>query len=264
MSDFPGAPKQLTSDRGDSGLAVYVNDQVTNTLDISFLQELTTTELAVETAIDDRTLTIDAGHGAVAGNILELADAATNDFMQATILSVATNVITLDQPINRVYAVDAPIVISSADMLVDGSSTPKIFSILPLPTQSGDIVRVIIDLRGSSAMDFSTFGSDAALTNGCVLRYKKANGDYRNLFNWKNNGDFIRQAGGDFDILVNNGANQRAFVARTTFGGQAKRGAVIRLEGAKDEILEVVIQDDLTGGNNAEFQMIAQGHELME
>jgi hypothetical protein len=263
VSNFPGHPKILTSSRGDSGTAVYINDQITNTLDVPFLQEVSTSTVAVETAHDDRTVTLAAGHGASAGNILEIADGSTGDFIQAVILNVNVNVITIDQPINRIYIVGAPAIISTADMLVDGSVTPQIFKILPLPAQSGDMVRVFIDLRGSSAMDFATFGSDAALTNGCVLRYKLKNGDYRNIFNWKSNGDFIRQAF-DHRILVNTGNNERAFVSRTTFGGQDKRGAVIRLEGAESESLEVIIQDNLTAGANTLFQMTAQGHELME
>jgi hypothetical protein len=182
---------------------------------------------------------------------------------------VAVDAITVDQPANQDYVVaDTIVVLSTDDMLVAGSlAAPEIFSILPLPSQSGDMVRIILDIRGPGGMDFSKFGSDDALTNGCVLRVKKADGTFKNIFNWKNNGEFINRSF-DYDFLVNTGNNERAFVARRTFGGQSKNGVVIRLEGADEEELQVLIQDDLTtgvGGNtNTEFRVIAQGHEIQE
>jgi hypothetical protein len=241
---------------------VFVQDQTTESLDVPLLFERTSTTVAVDTAIGDRTVDLTSAASASVGDILEMAEADSGNFLQSRILSISVNEVTIDQPVNRVYKAGSVAVISTDDMLVDGSVTPQVFSILPLPNQAGDMVRVLIDIRGSAAMDFSTFGSDPALTNGCVLRVKRKDGTFRNIFNWKNNGDFINRSL-DHEFLVNVGNNQRAFVSRTTFGGQSKRGVVIRLDGALGEELQVVIQDDLvTGSLNSEFRMIAQGHEL--
>lgn len=250
-----------TSARGETGLSIFMLDQTTDVLDIPFLTERSTSTIAVETAIEDRTVEVAPGHGAQVGDILEIAEMATNRFIQTRILEIAVNVLAVDQPINIVYPIGTTAIISSDNMLVDGSSTPVIFSILPLPTQAGDMVRILIDIRGTGAMDFSTFGSESALINGCVLRIKREDGTFKNLFNWKNNGEFINR-GLDHDFLVNIGGNQRAFVGRSTFGGQSKRGVVIRLDGGVGEELQIVIQDNLTAGINTEFRLIAQGHEV--
>jgi hypothetical protein len=150
--------------------------------------------------------------------------------------------------------------------LVDGSVTPAIFSILPLSTQAGDMVRIIMEIRGGAnqAMDFSKFGSDTALTNGCVVRINNGDGTFKNLFNFKSNGDFIEQ-GFDNAFLEPKGGNTiTGFTARVTWGGQSKHGVVIRLDGALGEALEVVVQDDLASTNNTRFHLIAQGHELQQ
>lgn len=184
--------------------------------------------------------------------------------MQTEVVSVNVNDITIDQPVNRVYTTtNSDLFASSKDLLVDGSVTPQVFSILPLPDQSGDMVRIIIEIRGSSGgdMDFTTFGSETALTNGCVMRVKRADGTFRNLFNFKSNSDFFEQ-GFDHSFLAPLQGNSIAgFTARVSWGGQSKHGVVIRIDGALQEELQVVIQDDLTGGNTR-FHLTAQGHEL--
>jgi hypothetical protein len=258
-----------TSERGTTASAVFVQDQTSDLLDVPFLKERTQAVLAQDVTAGDTVINLEAGHGATAGEILEMAESGTTIFIQARVLDVNVNAITIDQPANQDYAIaNTIIVLSSDDMLVSGSlASPQIFSILPLQNQAGDMVRIILDIRGPGGMDFSKFGSDAALTNGCVLRVKKADGTFKNIFNWKNNGEFINRAF-DFDFLVNTGNNQRAFVARRTFGGQGKNGVVIRLEGSNNEELQILIQDELTkgvGGNtNTEFRVIAQGHEIQE
>ena len=177
-----------------------------------------------------------------------------------------TNTITLDQPVNRPYTVaGTSLFASNSNMLVDGSVTPQIFSILPLATQAGDMIRIILEMRGATngAMDFTTFGSEAALTNGCVIRVKHEDGTFTNRFNFKSNSDFIEQ-GLDHNFLdPKTGNTVTGFSARVSWGGDDKHGAVIRLEGDKGEELQVVIQDDLTGGNTR-FHLTAQGHELQE
>lgn len=260
MTLSSGVEKE-TSSRGDTGQSVFVQDQTTESLDVPLLISRNVTSVAITTAIDDRVVALAPGHGAIVGNIIELADSVSGNFMQSKALIVAGDNITLDQPINRVYISGTVAVVSSDNMLVDGSVTPQVFSILPLPNQAGDMVRVMLDIRGIAAMDFSTFGSDASLANGCVIRVKRADGTFKNEFNWKNNGDFINRSF-DHDFLVNIGNSQRAFIGMSTFGGQQARGVVIRLDGSKGEEVQVVIQDDLTGGDNTEFRMVAQGHEL--
>lgn len=268
-------PKQLikffidafeVSDRGTTGLGVFIQDQTTPVLTVPFLKNRTTVTLASDTVIDSRTITLTAGHGVVDGEVIELADNTAMKFMQSQVIigGVAGDVITLDQPVNRVYTVAGSTVLaSSKDLLVDGSVTPQIFSVLPLPNQAGDMVRIIIEMRGTnnSAMDFTTFGSAAELLNGCVLRVKNSDGTFKNEFNFKSNSDFIEQGYDNIFLEPKGGNTKTGFVSRVTWGGQSKHGVVIRLDGSLGEGLELVIQDDLTVGNTR-FHLTAQGHEL--
>jgi len=257
-----------TSDRGGVGIPVFVQDQTTGILDVPLLNLLSTPTLAIDTVADgaNRDITLTAGHGltvANIGNIVEIGDSTDGTaFMQSAITGVVGDVITLDSPINRVYTIAASIVaVSNEDMNVDGSVTPVVYSVLPFTLQKGDMVRIIVEIRDNSPMDFETFGGIPALANGCVLRVNNGDGTYRNLYNFKSNGDMIEQ-GFDHDFFLNNGGNIRGFTCRITWGGWSKHGAVIRLDGALNESLEFVIQDDLTGLTRMHWT--AQGSEVQD
>lgn len=251
-----------TSDRGGIGVPIYIQDQTTGPLDLLFLREINATTLAANTVVGSRTLTLSPGHGAVIGNTLELADNTVGAyFMQSVITNVVANTITLSSPINRVYTTsNTSVVVSSANMNVNGSVTPVIFSVNPLPVQSGDMVRVIVSMTDNTGMDFSTFGGiSGGLANGVVLRVNNGDGTYRNLANFKTNGD-IELYSYDARYFENIGGATRGFSARMTWGGQDKHGVVIRLDGALGEKLEIIVQDDLTSLIN--MRWIAQGSEL--
>ena len=255
------------SNRGNRAVPVFIQDQTSPVLTVPFLQTRAPITLSADTVSDgvNTIINLTAGHGAVVGEVIELAENSTMEFMQADVIAVNVNAITLDQPVNRVYTTTNTTALrSTKDMLVDGSVTPQIFSVLPLPDQSGDMVRIIIEIRGTDDMDFTTFGSELALTNGCVLRVNNGDGTYRNLFNFKSNSDFFEQGFDHAFSLPKQGNTIKGFTARVTWGGPSKHGVVIRVDGALLEAIELVIQDDLTVGTNTRFHLTAQGHELQE
>ena len=260
---FP-VPLEISA-RGGSGIPVFIQDQTTGVLDVPFLRNLGTPTLAVNTVVGSRDVTLTAGHGAVVGNILEIADNTNGSFFtQCTITAVVVNVITLDCPVNRIYTTTGSLVsLSDAEMNVDGSVTPVIFSILPFSLQRGDMVRMIAEIRDNAVMDFSTFGGLAALTNGCVVRVNNGDGTYRNLYNFKDHGDIIEQCF-DHEFFPNNGGGLRAFTSRLTWGGTSKHGVVIRLDGSlgTGESLEFIVQDDLTG--LVRMHWTCQGSEIQD
>ena len=248
------------SNRNTIGVPVFVQDQTSESLDVLFLETLNVTTVAADTVRDTNIFTATAGHGIVIGNIIEIADSST--FIQAYVVNVIGDAIEIDSFINHVYVAGSTLVVSNRDMNVNASpGAPRIFSVLPGPDQAGDLVRVNINMESSSSMDFSTFGSLPKLTYGCLIRIKRPNGDYINLFNWKSNGEFILRS---FDHSFQNktGGGQFGFVSRSTWGGQSKRGVVIRVEGSLGEELQIVVMDDLTGLNIC--LAVAQGHELQE
>jgi len=255
------------SNKGTAGLGVFVQDQTSTVLTTPFLQTRAIVTLAADTVVNSRIINLVAGHSTIVGEVIELAINGSTLFMQSEVVSINVNAITLDQPVNRIYTVAGSVAFrSTKDLLVDGSVTPQVFSVLPLPGQSGDMVRIILEMRGGAGddMDFTTFGSDAELTNGCVLRINNGDGTYTNLFNFKSNSDFFEQGYDHTFSLPRSGQTTQGFTARVTWGGQSKHGVVIRLDGAKNEALEIVIQDNLLATNNTRFHLTAQGHELQE
>jgi hypothetical protein len=258
-----------TSDRGTTGVQSFIQDQTTPVLDVPFLQQESTPTLAIDTVADgtNRNITLTAGHGltdpADVGKTIEIADPNNGSFfMQCAITAIVGDVVTLDCPVNRVYlASNAIVAVSTADMNVNGSVTSQVFSVLPFTAQKGDMVRVIVEMRDDAAMAFDTFGGISELTNGVVVRVNNGDGTYRNLYNFKSNGDIIEQAF-DHSFQTGVGGSTRGFTSRITWGGQSKRGVVIRLEGSKSESLEIVVQDDLTGLTRMHWT--CSGHELQE
>lgn len=248
------------SDRGDRSLSVNLTDQTSPALDIYFLETLNLTTIAATVAVDDISFTATAGHGIVIGNVVEIAD--IDEFLQATVLNVTVDLIEIDTPINHTYLSGSTLVVSNKEMNVVGTAgTPRVFSILPGPEQSGDVTRIILNILDNSAMDFSTFGGIAALTNGCVLRVKRESGDFANLFNWKTNGEFVIRAF-DHSFETKSGGGLHSFVARSTWAGQDKRGVTLRVDGTRGEEIQLLIRDDLTGLSM--MSCVAQGHELQQ
>lgn len=256
QTNFFGLPLLVEkSDRGGFSHPVILQDQTTGVLPLPFLRNLgTVISLAADTVVNVNTITLTAGHGlttgANAGQYIEIAsDTNGSHFMQSQIVTVTINTILLDSPVPRVFTPGgSTLVHSSRSMNVDGSITPVVFAIEPLPIQSGDITRTICDIRDNVAMDFETFGGLAALTNGLVLRVNNGDGTYRILYNFKSNGDIIGHCF-DNNFATNNGGGTRGFTSRLTWASQGKYGVAIRLDGAvgTGEKLEWVVQDDLTG-----------------
>ena len=246
-----------TAPDGGVGTPVFVQDQSTEIIDLLMHVELNTTTLSADSVIGLKTIELTAGHGAVAGNYIEIAEGQR--FAQWRVQSVATDTITLDDPVDQIFtSAGADVKVSSTDMAVDGSITPVVFQVDPIAGQTWDITRIIIVIESTSNnMDFTTFGSLSPLTNGCLLRTK--NGQNKNLFNWKTNGDFINRS---FDSLFQSksGGGGSGFTSRSTFSGQSRRGVVVRLNGDKDDMIQVVIQDDVSAAALIKFQIIVQGH----
>jgi len=246
-----------TSEDGNTGLAVFIQDQTTPVIDLFFHRELQTTTLSATAVVDTRTFEMTAGHGFVTGQGIFILEG--QNFSQFNVANVVTNTITVDSPIDVAYTVASTVFRKTFDLREDGSSTPVVFTLTPNPGQIWDITRIILAMESSANdMDFTEFGSLAALTLGCVLRVK--NGTIKNIFNWKTNGEFINRSF-DHSFQSKTAGGGSGFTARSTFGGQSRRGVVIRLDGDKNEEMQIVIQDNISAvGTLTKFNVIAQGH----
>jgi hypothetical protein len=265
-------PKQLidlfiasfeTSQEGTTALGVFIQDQTTPDIDLSFHRNLQDVTLASSTVLDTHTITFEPGHGFTfpvtpAESVCLLEG---ENFSQFNVLGVAGDVITIDSPMDHVFTSAATAIRHTFDMRFNGTpASPGVYRIKPIPGQKWDITRVILVIESNSAMDFSKFGSLGALTNGCVIR--KKNGDRQNHFNFKTNGDFINRSF-DHAFQTKSGGGGFGFTSRHTWAGQGKQGIVIRLDGDLGEELQTLVQDPLAAGLTSIF-MIAQGHLVQD
>jgi hypothetical protein len=184
-----------------------------------------------------------AGHGIGATDEIILLDPPSDRSLQAVVISVATNTITIDRPIDHAFASASTLGrIITTEMAVVGSlASPKIYSV-----RSGIIpsayTRFIITMIDDTAMDDSKFGGITALTNGLVLRI--VNGFQKTIFNFKSNQD-IKQFCYDLDYSLKAPAGLHGLAARITFNGEDKHDTVLEIAG--DDVIQWIVQDDLTG-----------------
>lgn len=242
----------------NGGLDVNVQDQTTDIIDYYLCIQLNELTLALPAVVDDYDITVTDGSAVTVGNYICIQEGARA--FQAQVLSKATNVLTLDTPIDFAFSVAAGINERSPDLNVDGSVTPVSATLQPIPGGSvkWDIVRIIFSMTMDDQPDDSKFGDIVGgLTRGIVIR--KSNGIHHTIFNAKTNGDLReRMYDIDYSDAANPPVNAYGVSGRRTFGGQGKNGVVIRLDSEESDLLEILIQDDLTALNS--FRMVAQGH----
>lgn len=247
-----------------NGIDVALQDQTTPVVIVKFSKLSEQTTLAAVTAIDINTITVADATGIVAGRYISIFSAADVRFYTGTVVSVASEVLTMDTPLDFVFPVGAAVDSGITDMSVDGSSTTQIFGLRGSGAPPGirldfDVTRIIFSCLASSAIDLALFANITALEKGLVLR--KKDGVYNNVFNVKSNGDI---AGIMYDFnaqaATNPAQGQDGFISRLTFGGQSKIGVVQRLKIGED--LQVLIQDNLTG--ISKLEIIAEGHIVQD
>ena len=232
----------------------------TDIIDYNLYNETDTFTLVATLTVDTVIFNVTAGHSIVATDVIQIEEDGRT--YKANILNVAVNTITVDNPIDYPFTTAAICSNGIGVMNVDGSVTAVIYKIAPPPGVFWDITRIIFTITDSGVMDDTLFGSGVALTNGIVLRIKKADGTFWNLFNSKRNGDFALEAF-DIEYSTKAGGGNEGFRCRRTFGSLGKNGSVIRLNGDTDEELQIIVQDDLTGlvtfFSNAQGYMFVNG-----
>jgi hypothetical protein len=245
-----------TSNRGNTALGVFIQDQTTQAIDVFFTTkkgDVTTATVAVQ---GEHSVDLEPGHGAVIGDVIESRTA--ENFVQAEIIDVVVNTITVATPWSRTFPTGTVVGLGSPNLNVLGTQVaPVIFSVDPSAVQNIDMTRVILNFVDNTSMDFTTFGSLAKLTTGVTLRYKQADGTFINLFSFRDNGELIERSF-DHNFQSKVGGGSFGFVARSTWAGQSKRGVTIRVDGSLGEEIQIVVPDDLTALDK--FRIVTQGH----
>jgi hypothetical protein len=248
----------------NGGLAVNVQDQDTPPVDLFFTNPIgVPTALTNAVAINDTSFDVDSVANISVGNYLGIfsGTSAEGRFLFAEVLTVVSNTVTIDTPIDFAFSAGDPVISTSREMNVNGAITAQTFSVTNGSTSSVitiDITRIMFSMTLGTAGDDGKFGNITSLTNGIVFR--RTNGDIRNVFNVKNNGELRALC---FDLtypIRSGGGGDFGMGARYTFAGQDKHGVVLRLH--PGDSLDVIIQDDLTGLSS--YRMVAPGHITFE
>jgi hypothetical protein len=254
----PGKREVMNITNGNAN--VQLADQTTKPLDALFARSLSAFSLAspisasgVEPATYVYSFTAVAGHGIIPGDEILLLDSVGDRSFYAEVLNTVGNVITVDRMVDWAFPLTTLGRIVSTDMTVNGSVTPIAFSL-----RAGDIpvdsVRFIATMTDDSSMDDGKFGGLAALPRGLVFRI--VNTFQKTIFCFKTNGE-IAQFCYDTKYPDKAPAGVFGFNSRTTFGGQDKHGVVLRIQ--DDDVLQWVVQDDLTG--LLSLRISVQGHD---
>ena len=170
---------------------------------------------------------------------------------------------------------------TTTDMLVDGSTTPQIFSIDGIARADIYITSLSFIIAGDGIVlgdDFA--GSGAALTNGCRLYYEDLNGEVNIGTSLTTNFEFIRLCQGNPAFAdPNSGPFIAPAIAGATGKGVSPADGILpvlnfqnifgfqyglKIAKGTNNRLVLEINDDLTTGlgANAAFNIIAYGFEL--
>lgn len=246
----------------NGAIPVNVQDQNSRTFDVYFGQTIgTPTTLTTDAVIDSYSISVTTGHGILVGDKIAMFDAVGQRVYIGEALTSATNLITLDTPLNYSYASASTVVARrTIELNVNGSSIRQIFTIANPINVEVDITRILFQIITDTAPEMTDFGDITnGLTGGIVLRVK--NGRNINYWNLKTNGELINLM---YDVTVYDalvpGLGSYGLGARLTYAGQDKHGVTIRL--AIDDTLQLIVQDDLT--SLLSFRMIATGHEVVD
>jgi hypothetical protein len=247
-------------------LEVEVSDQTTRPLDLWFVTQTgqgAPTTIAVETAIDDQSITVADATNFPDGQYFGIfgGDPDVPQFYFGTVVGTPVgNVIQVDSLLDSAFLVGASVLPFNRSLNVDGSTTPVVFSIRaggPTATFSIDITRVVGIIETGTPVDLKDFGDLDPLPRGLLLR--RRDGLVENYWTVKRNAGFIPLCGPS-DVVPyiasNPGQGVDGLGFRYTLSGQDKHGVAIRLTGS--ETLELIVQDDLT--DLVDFGVVAAGH----
>jgi hypothetical protein len=238
-------------------LDVALQDQTTPSVGLYLHQDTGSITLASSGSIGDTIITLVAGHGVVAGDIICLIEG--DRWYQGIATNVATNVISLTSPLDYAYTAGATCHKGNVNANVNGAVTPVVFHIAPPSGVQWDITLLTFTIIDNAVMASNTFGGLSSLTNGIQMRIK--NGIYHNIFNARNNGELWARCAMPADPYdPKPPAGAYGFRCLRKFGGQGNTGVVFRLDGDDNDEMQLIIQDDLTGLIN--FFVLAQGHKV--
>ena len=231
-----------------------IHTKIINRHFIDFDSATENPSVAIE--INDTVILVASTTGFTVGDNMVIKDAGgdVREHVFIIVAVVADTSITVNRKIDVAYTTSATLEIVLTNMAVSGSlASPKTYVVEPPSDEVWHITRVLISIVDGTAMDDGKFGGISALTNGVILEEEKT--PNYTITGWRSNADMKADM---YDVAYSTRtvpAGSYGLTGRFTF---EKSGAIVRLDGALGDKLEVYIQDDLT--DLITFDMKAQGH----
>lgn len=224
--------------------------------------EAASTTLAVAGTKGATGITVADTTGFLVGDRIDLhVDAAhIHSYYTITVLP-GGNVMTLDQPLFRDYPNGSEVQEVSFNMNLVGSlASPIVFATTPAVTDIIHIKHFILTMVHAAAADDGKFGGIAALANGLVVRVNRNNGEsFENITTipWKANKD-AKEDFGSAGVVYTDRAPAGAYGTTYEVDFKELAGMAYRLDGSNDDMIEAIVQDDLSA--LTDIQAKVHGH----
>lgn len=227
-----------------------------------FYQNLGAYTLSLPINAQDSSMTLTSVTGIVAGSRLHLTDSSNlnHDHDLLLVISVVGNVVSVNRPIDKAYAV-ATTSVTRVNIDINTSGTvaaPQVYTLLPSPGEVWHLTSMDFSMTDATAMDDSTFGGLVQLTNGVVVRqHDVMNNSYETFSHWRYNSAF------NVDGFITNYASKAPSGVYGYSGSldfNQRYESIVRLANTATEVvqMEVLVQDNLTGLST--FRMKVHGH----
>lgn len=234
-------------DKQNGGIDVNIQSQTSPLFQYLLMNEIKTDiTLTAPIEVDDEVINVSAGHGFTAASGEFMVCRNGDSFFQLKVISVSTNAITIESPVDIAYPIlGTSIIRGNVNMNVDGSTTAVDFKYTfnndALATVPVDIQSVIFSFQsGAVAPDDGTFGGIAAITKG--LLFRKINGENIGLGNYTSNQEF-RDVGAIVEYTEKAPAGTYATNIRINI--DQSFGQVIRLDPSEPDSILARVRDDI-------------------
>ena len=220
----------------------------------------TSSNVNANASAGDTAVTVVSDAAFTVGDWVNISEGDTEETNFAKITAKpGANVLTLDRPMDNAYTTSTPATVEIVDPNIATAAgslaAPVSYKLQPPSGEVWHIWRVVWAAITDSQSATNKFLSLTALTNGVVMRINN-DGVTRLISNWKTDQDLMEDMF-DFDSVPKAPANKFGLKGRFTI---KKSDAYVHLDGSTSDYLEILLQDDLTGGDLEDAQFKAQGH----
>lgn len=235
----------------------FLQDQFSTLVDRFLTRTFQSVTTAATTTFRSKTIVLEAGHGFGTSGFSEMIEINYNGQQyQSRVLSVATNTITVTNPIPWEIPAATEGARTSPDCNVNGSTTPVVFSTQPPPGVKWDINILSVNMLDQTAMDDSTFGGIEAPITGVI--YETINTTRsEHILTAVDNSCFIRHCDTENPYSNKAPAGYYGFNAKRRFNGQQGDGVSRRI-GEEFHKFQVTVTADLRGLDR--YWNVIRGH----